>query len=61
MLGIKIGLVSYDDCYLTYDDQQKLAKKHPDNMFLLGRGTAGTHELELGKKTIDLMVEGTDI
>jgi pantothenate kinase-related protein Tda10 len=33
-LGIKSGVVSYDDFYLTYEDQQKVAKENPKNRFL---------------------------
>ena len=51
-LGIKIAVVSYDDFYLTHEDQQKLAKSHPDNFFLQGRGPAGTHDMKLAKETL---------
>jgi D-glycerate 3-kinase len=33
-LGIKAGVVSYDDFYLTYEDQKKVAEKYSDNRFL---------------------------
>ena len=61
VLGIKTGVVSYDDFYLTYEDQCRVAKQNPENRFLQGRGTAGTHDMELGAKTIDMMVSGIDI
>lgn len=33
-LGIQAGVVSYDDFYLTYEDQKKVAEKYSDNRFL---------------------------
>lgn len=60
-LDIKTGVVSYDDFYLTYEDQQKVAKENPDNRFLQGRGTAGTHDMELGAQTIDMMIKDEEI
>lgn len=48
-MGIRTGVVSYDDFYLTHEDQQKVASENPDNKFLQGRGTAGTHDMKLGE------------
>jgi D-glycerate 3-kinase len=58
VLDIKTGVVSYDDFYMTYEDQKKLAEENPDNSFLQGRGVAGTHDMDLGAKTIDDMCFG---
>lgn len=60
-MGIRTGVVSYDDFYLTHEDQQKVASENPDNKFLQGRGTAGTHDMKLGEETIENMVESLDV
>eukprot|EP00877_Chromochloris_zofingiensis_P011372 jgi/Chrzof1/6489/Cz18g13070.t1_GLYK len=51
-LGTTAASVSIDDFYLTYHDQIGLAAAHPDNRLLQGRGNAGTHDLQLGSKTL---------
>jgi len=51
-LGIKTAVVSYDDFYLTNADQRKLAEQNPENPFMQGRGVAGSHDMELGKKVL---------
>lgn len=56
-MGLKCAVVSYDDFYLTHDDQQKLAKENPDNFYVSGRGPAGTHEMQLGKETLTNLVQ----
>lgn len=60
VLEIKTGVVSYDDFYLNYEEQQKLANANPNNKFLQGRGVAGTHDMELGAKTIDDLCFGLE-
>mmetsp|Transcript_12236 Transcript_12236/g.20595 ORF Transcript_12236/g.20595 Transcript_12236/m.20595 type:complete len:265 (-) Transcript_12236:260-1054(-) len=55
-LGLKTEIVSYDDFYLTYKEQQAVAKANPDNLYWQGRGVAGTHDLDLGVSTIKNMV-----
>jgi len=47
-IGIKVGVVSYDDFYLTNAEQRLVTSKAKKNVFLQGRGVAGTHDLELG-------------
>jgi len=47
-LGIKTAVISYDDLYLTNEDQQKVTNANPSNKFLAGRGVAGTHDMQLG-------------
>jgi pantothenate kinase-related protein Tda10 len=34
VLDIKTGVVSYDDFYLNYQEQSKLAEENPGNQFL---------------------------
>ena len=56
-MGIKCAVVSYDDFYLTHDDQQKLSKENPENFYVSGRGPAGTHDMELGTKTLKGLID----
>lgn len=55
-VGLSVGVVSYDDFYLTHRDQVELSRKNPNNMYLTGRGVAGTHDVKLGADVIDNMV-----
>jgi D-glycerate 3-kinase len=56
VLGIKTGAVSYDDFYLSHSDQHKLSRENPKNKYLVGRGVAGTHDMDLGEQVIDELV-----
>lgn len=60
LIGIKVGVVSYDDFYLTNKEQNEVSKSENDNIYLQGRGVAGTHDMELGQKVINDMVTGKD-
>jgi D-glycerate 3-kinase len=51
--GVRAATVSIDDFYLTYDEQVALAARHPGNPYLIYRGYPGTHDVELGRKTIE--------
>ena len=53
--------LSVDDFYLTYDEQTALGDAHADNDMLRYRGNAGTHELELGTKTIEALGRINDV
>ena len=44
-----MAIVSYDDFYLTRQDQEKLGDS---NFYLSGRGVAGTHDMQLGIETL---------
>lgn len=48
--GLKVALLSIDDIYLTHEERDALAEVHP---LLLTRGVPGTHDVELGLRTID--------
>lgn len=52
-MGEKVASVSIDDFYLERSEQEKLAQENPDNPLLQCRGNAGTHDLELGTKTLE--------
>jgi D-glycerate 3-kinase len=51
--GLRGATVSIDDFYLTYDEQLALAARYPGNPYLLYRGYPGTHDVELGRATIE--------
>ncbi|KAK9841016.1 hypothetical protein WJX81_005787 [Elliptochloris bilobata] len=50
--GMRTAGVSIDDFYLTYADQQALARANPGNRLLQVRGNAGTHDVALGGATL---------
>ena len=56
-LDIRTGFCSIDDFYLTHAEQQEVEKQHPSNLLLQGRGLAGTHDIDLGVRTITQLVE----
>lgn len=51
-LGTSAASVSIDDFYLTNAQQNALATANPDNRLLALRGNAGTHDLQLGRQTL---------
>ena len=44
--------ISIDDFYLTCEQQVQLAQANSDNPYLQQRGYPGTHDIELGVKTL---------
>jgi pantothenate kinase-related protein Tda10 len=44
--------VSIDDFYLTRRHQIELARRHSDNPYLQHRGYRGTHDIDLGTRTL---------
>eukprot|EP00252_Welwitschia_mirabilis_P015968 TRINITY_DN35400_c0_g1_i1.p1 TRINITY_DN35400_c0_g1~~TRINITY_DN35400_c0_g1_i1.p1 ORF type:complete len:335 (+),score=75.26 TRINITY_DN35400_c0_g1_i1:111-1115(+) len=61
----KSATASIDDFYLTAAEQAKVASENEGNTLLELRGNAGTHDLELGTKTLEnlcsLMKKGTKV
>lgn len=51
-VNLHVETVSIDDFYLPHSELQDLARAHPCNMYLQGRGVAGTHDVNLGLETI---------
>lgn len=49
--------VSIDDFYLTRSDQIKLAQQHAENTLLQQRGYPGTHDVPLGKLTLNNLLQ----
>ena len=58
--NVTAATVSMDDFYLTAEAQTALAESNPTNAMLQYRGNAGTHELELGTKTLDALAQIND-
>jgi D-glycerate 3-kinase len=54
-LGLRAAGVSIDDFYLTRAEQLRLADAHPGNRYLEHRGYPGTHDLDLGVRTLDTL------
>jgi len=54
-VGLRGAGVSIDDFYLTRTEQLHLAASHPGNPYLEHRGYPGTHDLDLGVKTLDAL------
>lgn len=51
--GLRIGLLSLDDCYLGRDERRRLARDiHP---LLITRGVPGTHDVMLGRRLLKAM------
>lgn len=53
--GIAAISLSIDDFYLTRQSQLELASRHPSNPYLQQRGYPGTHDIELGRATLEAM------
>ncbi|GBG59596.1 Glycerate 3-kinase (GlyK) [Chara braunii] len=58
-VGSRAAVISVDDFYLTYEGQNRLADEHPENRLLELRGNAGSHDLQLGTKTITALKQLT--
>jgi D-glycerate 3-kinase len=52
-VGVRATTVSIDDFYLTSGEQEALAARHPGNPYLRFRGYPGTHDVDLGTRTIE--------
>lgn len=46
-------VLSIDDLYLTHDQQQTLARRHPHNPLVQHRGQPSTHDVQLGTKLFE--------
>ncbi len=51
-VGLRAVTVSIDDFYLTHAEQMRLARQHCANPLLQQRGYPGTHDVELGFRTL---------
>lgn len=50
---LSVAVLSIDDLYLTHDRLTSLARDHPENRLLQGRGQPGTHDIELGSALLE--------
>mmetsp|Transcript_12363 Transcript_12363/g.40683 ORF Transcript_12363/g.40683 Transcript_12363/m.40683 type:complete len:376 (-) Transcript_12363:133-1260(-) len=55
--GTAAAAVSIDDFYLTGAEQEALAAANPDNDLVQVRGNCGTHDLTLGRETLQALQE----
>lgn len=55
--GYKAIALSLDDFYLTFKQQQNLAAKYSDNIFLQYRGNPGTHDIDLGNSVLRQLLD----
>lgn len=55
--GTRAVCLSVDDFYLTRPAQVRLAAQHPRNPYLQMRGYPGTHDIDLGARTLAALVE----
>ncbi|MFO0659496.1 MAG: hypothetical protein U0165_06670 [Polyangiaceae bacterium] len=51
--SVRAVSISIDDFYLTFDEQRSLASRYPTNRTLELRGYPGTHDVELGVRTLE--------
>jgi D-glycerate 3-kinase len=51
-------VLSIDDLYLPHADLVSLAAAHPQNVLWRGRGQPGTHDIDLGVKTLSALKAG---
>ena len=56
--GLTCAVISFDDFYLTGEEQDVLAKENPHNPLLQVRGNAGTHDMRLGTETLTALLGG---
>jgi len=56
--GMRGVAVSIDDFYLPHAEQRALAAAHPGDRTLEFRGYPGTHDVELGRRTLEALRTG---
>ncbi len=56
--GRRAITISIDDFYLTRTEQKRLAAEHASNPYLQQRGYPGTHDIELGSRTLRSLKHG---
>ncbi|KAI9229892.1 MAG: P-loop containing nucleoside triphosphate hydrolase protein, partial [Piptocephalis tieghemiana] len=58
--GLGVAIMSLDDLYLTYEEQKRLTQG-TKNPLWRGRGLPGTHDVELGRRVMQALVEGRTV
>lgn len=59
--GLRAVAVSIDDFYLRREEQVQLAATNPGNPYLEHRGYPGTHDVQLGARTLAVLLEGGEV
>lgn len=52
---IRAAVLSIDDLYLPHAQLARVAREHPSNTLLSGRGQPGTHDVALGVRTFEAL------
>ncbi|EJD49727.1 P-loop containing nucleoside triphosphate hydrolase protein [Auricularia subglabra TFB-10046 SS5] len=52
---LRTAVLSIDDLYLPHAELQRVARQHPNNKLLAGRGQPGTHDVALGVRTFEAL------
>lgn len=55
--SLSVTYFSLDDLYLPHSGLVDVARNHPDNPLLAGRGQPGTHDVKLGSKILKALQE----
>ena len=56
--SLHVVVFSIDDLYLSHEALVSLAAAHPQNILWQGRGQPGTHDIDLGVKTLSALKAG---
>jgi D-glycerate 3-kinase len=56
--GKRALAISIDDFYLTHTEQKRFAAEHAGNPYFQQRGYPGTHDIELGERTLRSIKHG---
>ena len=59
--GLRAVAVSIDDFYLRREEQVQLAATNAGNPYLEHRGYPGTHDVELGVRTLSALLQGIEV
>ncbi|MDP2273869.1 MAG: hypothetical protein Q8K32_24220 [Archangium sp.] len=59
--GVRAVALSIDDFYLRREEQVQLAAANPGNPYLEHRGYPGTHDVELGARTLTALLQGAEV
>ncbi|KAJ3088654.1 hypothetical protein HK102_008255 [Quaeritorhiza haematococci] len=54
---LSVAVLSMDDLYLTFEEQNAVAEKYPGNPLLRYRGNFGTHDVALGRETFESLLK----
>ena len=58
--SLSVAVLSIDDLYLPHSGLGDVAKAHPNNRLLQGRGLPGTHDIALGSQILQQLKQVND-